>query len=155
LTATPAPRAAPKVTGVLETCLYVDDLQKSCRFYEALFGFRRMELEAGFCAYDVARHSVLILFLRGATRKPVHLSGGVIPPHDGNGPMHLAFSIAAGDVAAWEERLQGAGIALESRVHWQGGAQSLYFRDPDYHLLELATPGLWPNDPREEHEAKS
>jgi catechol 2,3-dioxygenase-like lactoylglutathione lyase family enzyme len=59
--------------------------------------------------------------------------------------MHLAFAISAADVAAWEERLLQAGIAMESRIHWRGGAQSLYFRDPDYHLVELATSGLWPN----------
>jgi catechol 2,3-dioxygenase-like lactoylglutathione lyase family enzyme len=146
LTAGPSPRPAPKIHGVLETCLYVDDLEESCRFYENLFGFPRMESDDGFCAFDAGRHTVLILFLRGATRKPVVVSGGVIPPHDGNGPMHLAFAISAADVAAWEERLLRAGVALESRIHWRGGGQSLYFRDPDYHLVELATPGLWPND---------
>ena len=24
------------------------------------------------------------------------------------------------------------------------GGESIYFRDPDGHVLELATPGLWP-----------
>jgi catechol 2,3-dioxygenase-like lactoylglutathione lyase family enzyme len=147
LTAHPNPPAAPKLHGVLETCLYVDNLQESCAFYENLFGFHRMESDDHFCVYDAGRHSVLILFLRGATRKPIAVSGGVIPPHDGNGPAHIAFRIAAEDVAAWEDRLHEAGIALESRVHWHGSSQSLYFRDPDYHLIELATPGLWPNDP--------
>jgi catechol 2,3-dioxygenase-like lactoylglutathione lyase family enzyme len=35
---------------------------------------------------------------------------------------------------------------LESRLHLVAlhrGGTSLYFRDPDGHLLELATPGLW------------
>ena len=27
---------------------------------------------------------------------------------------------------------------------WPRGGESVYFRDPDGHLLELATPGLWP-----------
>jgi catechol 2,3-dioxygenase-like lactoylglutathione lyase family enzyme len=35
------------------------------------------------------------------------------------------------------------GIAIESKVQWELGGQSLYFRDPDGNSLELATPGLW------------
>jgi len=149
LSATPKPRHTPnpipRVTGLLETCLYVEDVEKSARFYEDLFGFRRMDSGDRYCAFAVGEHGVLLLFLRGATRKPIALQGGVIPPHDGNGPMHFALAIPAEDLAAWEERLQQAGIALESRVRWETGGQSLYFRDPDYHLVELATPGLWPN----------
>ena len=35
------------------------------------------------------------------------------------------------------------GIALEEKRNWELGGCSLYFRDPDRHLLELATPGVW------------
>jgi catechol 2,3-dioxygenase-like lactoylglutathione lyase family enzyme len=74
----------------------------------------------------------------------VHLPGGTIPPHDGHGPVHIAFSIAAEERAAWEARLTKAAVAIEGRTNWPRGGESLYFRDPDGHLLELATPGLWP-----------
>jgi len=30
-----------------------------------------------------------------------------------------------------------------SAVDWQRGSRSIYFADPEGHLLELATPGLW------------
>jgi catechol 2,3-dioxygenase-like lactoylglutathione lyase family enzyme len=56
----------------------------------------------------------------------------------------MAFSIAAGALADWEARLAEAGVAIESRVKWPRGGESIYFRDPDGHVLELATPGLWP-----------
>ena len=56
----------------------------------------------------------------------------------------FAFAIDTGDVAAWETRLSELGIAIESRVTWERGGLSLYFRDPDNHLVELATPGIWP-----------
>ena len=34
------------------------------------------------------------------------------------------------------------GIAIEGRTKWPRGGESIYFRDPDGHLVELATPGL-------------
>ena len=73
----------------------------------------------------------------------MHLPGGTIPPHDGHGPVHMAFSIAAAELSEWEARLAGAGMAIEGRTKWPRGGESIYFRDPDGHLLELATPGLW------------
>ena len=69
--------------------------------------------------------------------------GGVISPHDGDGNLHFAFSIAAADLPAWEAWLQSEGVPVENRVTWARGGQSLYFRDPDGHLVELATPGVW------------
>ena len=71
------------------------------------------------------------------------LSGGVIPGHDGDCPTHFAFSIAAADLPAWEARLAAEGIAIEGRMSWPRGGQSVYFRDPDQNLVELVTPGLW------------
>ena len=71
------------------------------------------------------------------------LPGGVIPPHDGSGHLHFALAIPADEFAAWEERLRDSGVAIESRVKWPPGGESLYFRDPDNHLVELATPGTW------------
>jgi catechol 2,3-dioxygenase-like lactoylglutathione lyase family enzyme len=36
-----------------------------------------------------------------------------------------------------------AGVILEGRTQWPRGGVGVYFRDPDDHLLEIATPGLW------------
>jgi catechol 2,3-dioxygenase-like lactoylglutathione lyase family enzyme len=133
----------PRVTGVLETCIQVEDVARSAHFYESLFGFRRLGFDERFCAFDVAGRDVLILFRRGGTSEPVTLPGGVIPPHGGSGQLHFAFAISAEDLPAWEQRLTEAGVKIESRVKWSGGGESLYFRDPDDHLVELATPGIW------------
>ena len=134
----------PRVAGILETCLYVSDMEKSAQFYERIFGFRRMLSNERICAFDVNGRDVLILFLQGGTAQPVELPGGILPPHDGSGQSHFAFAIAKEDLAAWEKYLSDNGVAIESRVHWEPGGESLYFRDPDGHLAELTTPGIWP-----------
>ncbi len=133
-----------KATGITESALYVDDLERSTKFYTDLLGCRVIRRDERLCALRVAECQVLLLFVRGASLQPTILDGGLIPSHDGAGPLHVCFGIAPGESAAWEQRLKELGIALESRFHWPGGGISLYFRDPDNHAVELATPGLWP-----------
>ena len=133
----------PRVTGILETCIHVGDVARSAHFYESLFGFRRLAGDDRFCSFDVAGRDVLILFRQGGTLEAVTLPGGVIPPHGGSGHLHFAFAIPAEDLGAWEQRLGEAGVKIESRVKWSRGGESIYFRDPDNHLIELATPGIW------------
>jgi catechol 2,3-dioxygenase-like lactoylglutathione lyase family enzyme len=131
------------LNGVLETALYVDDLERAARFYEGLLGLAPLTSDSRFRAYDVGGRNVLLLFRRGATLETVKLPGGTIPPHDGHGPLHIAFAVAADDLAAWERRLEEGGVPVEGRTVWPRGGASLYVRDPDGHLLEFATPGLW------------
>ncbi len=133
----------PNLTGVLETALYVEDLERSVRFYKAIFEFETLEADDRFCALSVAGRQVFLLFRQGGTTAPVKIPGGIIPPHDGAGHLHMAFSIAASELKHWEDRLREKGVVIESRVQWPRGGVSLYFRDPDGHLIELATPGLW------------
>jgi catechol 2,3-dioxygenase-like lactoylglutathione lyase family enzyme len=132
------------LNGVLETSLYVDDLDCASSFYEDLFGLSRIiEGDARLRAYSVGGRSVLLLFKRGASNCVTQLPFGKMGPHDGSGPLHLAFSISIEDLSGWEKALAERRIAVESRVQWPRGGTSLYFRDPDYHLVELATPGVW------------
>ncbi|MBM0207049.1 VOC family protein [Micromonospora sp. STR1s_5] len=135
----------PPISGVLETALYSDDLPRAARFYEDVLGLKRIFADERLAAYEVGPRSVLLLFRRGSTRETVTMPGGTIPPHDGNGPLHLALAIPADTLAAWEGHLASCDIAIEGRTHWPQAGISIYFRDPDGHLVELATPGLWPN----------
>ncbi len=133
----------PALLGILETVLYVDDFAPTCAFYEQVLGLNSVYRDQRLCAYDVGGRGVLLLFLRGHSLQTVQLPGGTIPPHDGHGPVHIAFSIAAADRADWAARLKEAEIEIEGRTKWPRGGESIYFRDPDGHLVELATPGLW------------
>jgi|SRR5579884_1197295 len=134
-----------RIAGVLETAVYVADLPRSVRFYRDVLGLPVMAGDDRFCAFDVAPGQVFLLFVKGTTLAPVRLSGGVIPPHDADGRIHVAFAVAAADLPQWERRLHEHGVAVEGRVAWPKGGHSLYFRDPDGHLVELATPGIWDN----------
>ena len=135
--------AAPPLAGVLETALYVDDMPRARGFYETVLGLAPMFADDRLTAYPVGGRSALLLFLRGATTETVHLPGGTIPPHDGSGPVHCALAVAKADLPGWEARLAAQGVPLEGRTLWPRGSESVYFRDPDGHLLEFATPGLW------------
>jgi catechol 2,3-dioxygenase-like lactoylglutathione lyase family enzyme len=139
-------QSVPRVSQILETSLYVDDLARSRRFYQAVFGFVAFFQDERMCAMEVPGEQVLLLFRHGMTDQPAPgPDGAVIPPHHGRGALHVAFAIPFGELEAWEQHLRGSAIVVESRVRWPAGGTSLYFRDPDGHALEVATPGLWPN----------
>ncbi len=133
----------PQLDHVLETALYVDDLETAASFYQDVMALRPLFQDDRLRAFAVGSRSVLLLFRRGGSLETVHMPGGTIPPHDGQGPAHVAFAIAAEALTEWESRLRAHAVAIEGRTDWPRGGHSLYFRDPDGHLLELATPGLW------------
>ncbi len=133
----------PGLTGVLETALYVEDVTRSAQFYQTVLALESLVCDARFCALNVAGRQLLLLFKKGGSRTPMPTSGGVIPPHDGQGTSHMAFAIPTSELPAWENRLREENVPIESKVTWPRGGQSVYFRDPDGHLIELATPGVW------------
>ena len=130
----------PRVNGILETSLYVRSPTRSVEFYRRVFGFEPIEPEqkkgitdeTRLCAMRAGDRSVLLLFMEGAT-----------PDTNATGGMHIAFGIARSELPAWEAWLSEQGIPIESRKTWKYGGEALYFRDPDDHLLEVVTPGVW------------
>jgi catechol-2,3-dioxygenase len=128
----------PQVNGILETSLYVESAARSAEFYRRVFGFEPLESgeplndETRLCPMRAGDRSVLLLFKKGAT-----------PDTDAAGAIHIAFGIARSDLSKWEQWLAELGISIELRKTWQYGAEALYFRDPDGHLLEVVTPGVW------------
>lgn len=137
--------AAPQLEGVLETALYVDDMVRSTEFFSKVLGLSAMFSSERLTAFDAGRNTVLLVFARGASTEDMISARGIIPGHDGSGPLHMAFAIAADAYGPWRTHLLSHGVPIRSEVHWPAGGRSLYFEDPDGHVLEFATPGLWEN----------
>jgi catechol 2,3-dioxygenase-like lactoylglutathione lyase family enzyme len=133
----------PAIRRVLETALYSNDVVRTAAFYRDLLGRPPMLESERLVAFDAGEATVLLIFHRGHAQ-PLPTSGGLVPGHDGAGPVHIAFAIDRSELAPWESRLGSLGIPIESRVTWDSGGVSIYFRDPDGRSVELATPGLWP-----------
>ena len=133
----------PRVSGLLETSLYVGDLDASAAFYQRVFGFEVLLREHRMIGMAVPGGTVLLLFRRGGSVEPSATPGGIIPAHDGHGTLHLCFAIPLAALQDWEQHLTAQGVPVESRVRQSFGGTSLYFRDPDGHSLEVAVPGLW------------
>jgi len=134
------------IKRVLETALFVRDIARSVEFYQRVLGFSVL-VKSGeperLAAMDVGGASVLLLFKTGVTANDVTISGGRIPGFDGSGSGHVAFPVQRDELDGWEKTLAQQGIPVESTVDWERGGRSIYFRDPDNNLLELATPGVW------------
>lgn len=141
----PSDDTAPQIGGVFETALYVDDMSRAVDFFANVLGLAVMLQTDRLTAFDAGGHSVLLVFARGASRADTVGERGIVPGHDGAGPLHMALRISADAYDAWKTRLETHGVPLRGEMSWPAGGRSLYFEDPDGHVLELATPGLWAN----------
>ena len=133
----------PKLAGILETAIHTEDMARSRAFYEGVLGLAPIYSDDRLSAYAVGGRDVLLVFRKGATGQTVTLPSGTIPGHGGDGALHVAFAISKDELDHWEAHLASRGVTIEGRNDWERGGRSIYFRDPDRHLLELATPGLW------------
>lgn len=135
---------APRLHGVIETALYVDDLDRSVEWYKRVMGFRLI-FNGGdrLRAMAVAEKQVLLLFRKGASTGVLEVPGGRIPPHDGDGHLHLAFAVDESEVPAWRAHFARENVRVVSEVKWGETGRSLYFHDPDGHVVEIITPGFW------------
>jgi catechol 2,3-dioxygenase-like lactoylglutathione lyase family enzyme len=127
------------IKAIIETAIYVDDLDETETFYRTILGLRVMGKEPGrHVFFQVGEASILLAFIADTTLKGDHL-----PPHGAKGPGHFALGIDANDLDAWRQKLQENGVAIEQEVNWPKGGKSIYFRDPAENSVELITPGVW------------
>jgi catechol 2,3-dioxygenase-like lactoylglutathione lyase family enzyme len=123
---------------VLETVLYVDDLDAAERFYGGVLGLELDSRKPGlFCFYRLSG-AMLLLFEPGAAQRNQE-----IPAHGATGSGHVCFAVAEAELESWKRRLEDHGVAIEHEQVWPRGGRSFYFRDPARNSLEIATPQIW------------
>jgi len=136
------------VQDLFQVHLSVTDLDRSIAFYREVVGLRLAHIEserqAGFFWIGADRRSILGLWATGSTPQRV--------------TSHAAFRASLSDVVAAPRILRAAGIApldFDGRstdqvtvLAWMPAA-SVFFRDPDGHLL--AYTAMLPDEPRPEY----
>ncbi len=138
----------PKVRGLLEAALFVEDPARASAFYEQLLGLRKIRSDERGSVFRLAARQYLLLVTYEAARTPSKPPGGIVPPCampgcEGPGPGHVALTVSTDALDSWRQRLENHGIEILGDVAWGQGERSLYFRDPDGNLVELATPRIW------------
>jgi catechol 2,3-dioxygenase-like lactoylglutathione lyase family enzyme len=129
-------------SGVLETALYVTDVEATARFYGDVLGLECILRAGEESVFFRCGPGVLILF--NALKLQERPKGGLpIPSHGATGPGHVCFRATRDEIAGWKSHLEAHGVAIESEFDWPNGAHSLYFRDPSGNSIEFAEPELW------------
>ncbi len=128
----------PPLTRVLETVLYARDLEAAERFYGGILGLSVHARRPGQFVFFRLPDMMLLLFHPDVSRR-----GRGLPPHGSEGPGHVCFAVAEGDLERWQAHLQAHGVAVEHRQRWPSGHWSLYVRDPAGNSVEFAPPAIW------------
>ena len=131
------------IAAVLETALYVDDLDAAERFYGGVLGLEKISRAGNRHVFFRCGHGVLLIFNPDETEKPAPEGALPVPGHGARGQGHVCFRLKGDDFASLLDRLQSNGVATESDFCWPNGARSVYFRDPAGNSLECAEGALW------------
>lgn len=128
-----------RVDGVIETCLYVDDLAAAKFFYLHVLGLEAHGEVPGRHVFLRCGQGMLLLFDPEATET----AAGEVPPHGARGPGHVAFAVRPARLPDWKRHLEAEGVEVEAEVEWPNGGRSLYLRDPAGNSVELTGPDTW------------
>ena len=127
-------------TRVMETCLYVDHLDRAEEFYSRVLGLTLYAKVEGRHTFFRCGDGVFLLFNPAQTRKDSALG---VPTHGATGEGHVAFKMAEDEIEAWRARLVQEKVEIELEFTWPSGGFSFYFRDPAGNSVELVTPRTW------------
>lgn len=128
--------------SILETALYVDDLDAAEGFFGGLLELERVSRAGNRSVFYRCGAGMLLVFNPEETRVPSG-AGIPVPVHGASGAGHVCFSASNEEIETWRDRLQAAGVEIEQDFTWPNGARSLYVRDPAGNSIEFAEPQLW------------
>ncbi len=129
------------VSDVLESALYVLDLQAAEEFYTTVLGLELYSKMDGRHVFLRCGDRLVLLFNAEATAVS---AGGLkdAPVHGAKGEGHLAFAVNDRDIDRWRQHLIENDVEIEREIGTKG-ARSIYFRDPSRNSLEIASPRIW------------
>ena len=131
-------------SAVLETILYVRDLDAAEVFYRDVLGLEWVSKVAGRHVFFRIGQQMLLLFNPVVTAVPPPPDTRLpVPPHGAVGEGHVCFRATADVIPQWRSHLIANGVAIEAEVEWPKGGRSIYFRDPAGNCLEFAEARIW------------
>jgi catechol 2,3-dioxygenase-like lactoylglutathione lyase family enzyme len=121
------------ISALDHVAIGVADVERSCAFYARVLGFERLIPE---CDVPVVMGTnAMGLAIFDHTLHPSATPDGTEPPSVRI--MHIAFRVDRAGLDEAHRELAREDFKLTFSDH--GISQSLYFRDPDGHLIELTT----------------
>lgn len=134
------------IDGILETALYVDDLEAAEAFYGGVLGLDVVIKQPERHVFFRCGPGMLLLFNADHSRIPAGPDMLPVPAHGAHGQGHACFRMARATMDGMVAHLGKAGVAIEADFLWPNGARSIYFRDPAGNSLECAEARLWQID---------
>ncbi len=128
-----------KLNRILETCLYVRDLDAAFQFYQDVLGLELFSKMDNRHVFFRCGNAMLLLFNPDITME----AGKDVPPHGAYGEGHVAFYVEKAEMEKWRRHLLEHSVEIEAEIAWPNGGESIYFRDPAGNSLELASSGTW------------
>ena len=125
--------------AILETVIYMTDLDKAEEFYGKLIGLEKITRHENRHVFYRLEGSVFLIFNPDETEK----GGGAMPGHGARGRGHFCFAASRDEQDVWEKKLNAPGYDTVHIADWPNGACSIYFTDPGGNSVEFGEPGLW------------
>ena len=120
-----------QVRELNHVAVHVADVDASCRFYEECLRLTRLPRPA---------FSFPGAWFRLGSQQELHLIGGRDPKSDSGGHRRgNHYALLVDDLVAWAEHLRACDVPFEGPRDRPDGAQQIFLRDPDGHVIELCT----------------